>query len=54
MKYHYLKNYKIIITILKKSGILVRRLVYYNNKTHGLLMRKKNTPYLASVSKSKI
>jgi ribosomal protein S11 len=41
MKYHYLKNYKIIITILKKSGILVKRLVYYNNKTHSLLMRKK-------------
>jgi ribosomal protein S11 len=41
MKYKYMKNYKIILGALKRSGVYVTEVVYYNTKAHSLLMRKK-------------
>lgn len=41
MRYRYFKNYKIILTQLKKSGILINKLIYFNSKSHSLAIKKK-------------
>ena len=46
MRYRYFKNYKIILTQLKKSGILINKLIYFNSKSHSLAIKKKNTSNL--------
>jgi hypothetical protein len=41
MRYRYFKNYKIILTQLKKSGILVNKLIYFNSTPHSLTLKRK-------------
>lgn len=36
-----MKNYKVILSALKRSGVYVTEVIYYNTKAHSLLMRKK-------------